>query len=56
MLANLKRFKKSPVTLRARTPFYVAPLPETGREAALLPARYRGMYADHPRLKELLAS
>ena len=24
--------------------------------AALLPERYRGFYADHPRLKELLAS
>jgi 1-acyl-sn-glycerol-3-phosphate acyltransferase len=25
------------------------------RIAAMLPARYRGVYADHPRLKELLA-
>jgi hypothetical protein len=25
------------------------------RIAALLPERYRGIYADHPRLKELLA-
>ncbi|GAB4480509.1 MAG: lysophospholipid acyltransferase family protein [Anaerolineales bacterium] len=69
LLANLKRFKKSPVTLTAGTPFNIAPLPKSGREAALqaalddimchiaalLPERYRGVYADHPRLKELLA-
>lgn len=68
LLANLKRFKKSPVTLTAGTPFVISPLPKTEREAALqaalddimchiaalLPARYRGVYADHPRLKELL--
>jgi 1-acyl-sn-glycerol-3-phosphate acyltransferase len=26
------------------------------RIAALLPERYRGVYADHPRLKELLSN
>ena len=69
ILANLKRLRKSDITLTAGEPFIVPPLPNKDRNAALqkytdeimcrmaalLPARYRGVYAEHPRLKELLA-
>jgi len=68
LLANVKRFKKSDVTLTGGKPFNIPPLPKTDRDAALqkytdeimcriaaiLPERYRGVYAEHPRLKELL--
>lgn len=68
ILGNLKRFRKSNVTLTGGKPFIVPPLPKENRDealqnytdeimcriAALLPERYRGVYADHPRLKELL--
>ena len=70
ILANLKRFRKSNVTLSGGRPFVVPPLPKENRDealknytdeimcriAALLPERYRGVYANHPRLKELLAT
>jgi 1-acyl-sn-glycerol-3-phosphate acyltransferase len=70
ILGNLKRFRKSNVTLTGGQPFIVPPLPKENRDqalqnytdeimcriAALLPERYRGVYADHPRLKELLRS
>jgi 1-acyl-sn-glycerol-3-phosphate acyltransferase len=66
--ANVKRFRKSKVTLTAGTPFTLPPLPRENRDAvlqgytdeimcqiaAILPERYRGVYADHARLKELL--
>lgn len=69
ILGNIKRFRKSKVTLTGGTPFTIAPLPKENRDqalktaldeimcqiAALLPERYRGVYADHPLLKELLA-
>ena len=69
LLANAKRFKRSFVTLTAGKLFTVPPLPNKDRDvalqkytdeimcqiAALLPAEYRGVYADHPRLKELLS-
>jgi 1-acyl-sn-glycerol-3-phosphate acyltransferase len=69
ILANLIRLRKSPITLTAGKPFTLPPLPHKDRGAALqrytdetmcqiaaiLPERYRGVYADHPRLKELLA-
>jgi len=68
LLANVKRMKKSNVTLTGGKPFIIPPLPKTNRDealqnyideimcqmAALLPERYRGVYTDHPRLKELL--
>jgi 1-acyl-sn-glycerol-3-phosphate acyltransferase len=68
VLGNLKRFRKSSVTLTGGKPFIVPPLPKENRDealkkytdeimcriAVLLPERYRGVYADHPRLKELL--
>ncbi len=70
IFGNLKRFKKSVVTLRAGMPFNIPPLPKTNRDealqqdldeimcqiAAILPERYRGVYAEHPRLKEILSA
>ncbi len=67
---NIKHFRKSKVTLRTGPAFTVAPLDKNNREAALqqttdeimcriaaiLPERYRGIYANHPKLKELLAA
>ena len=66
--ANIKRLRRSNVTLTGGKPFVIPPLPKTNRDealqnytdeimcqiAAILPERYRGVYADHPRLKELL--
>ncbi len=65
---NLKKLRRSNVTLTGGKPFTVPPLPKIKRDealqkytdeimcqmAALLPERYRGVYAGHPRLKELL--
>jgi 1-acyl-sn-glycerol-3-phosphate acyltransferase len=70
ILGNLKRLRKSNVTLSGGKAFIVPPLPRTNRDealqkytdeimcriAALLPERYRGVYAGHPRLKELLGT
>ncbi len=69
LLANLKRLRRSPVTVTAGAPFYIPPLPKENRDAALqtatdeimcqiaalLPERYRGFYAGHLRLQTLLA-
>jgi 1-acyl-sn-glycerol-3-phosphate acyltransferase len=68
VFGNLKRLRRSHITLTAGTPFTLPPLPRENRDevlkrytdeimcriAALLPEQYRGVYADHPRLKELL--
>jgi 1-acyl-sn-glycerol-3-phosphate acyltransferase len=68
IIGNIKRFRKSKITLTGGAPFVIPPLPRESRDealktaldeimcriAALLPERYRGVYADHPRLKELL--
>lgn len=68
ILGNVKRFKKSPITVTAGPYFMIPPLPRENRDellkfhtddlmcriAALLPERYRGFYKDHPRLKEYL--
>lgn len=68
ILGNLKRFRKSRVTITAGPHFTLPPLPRENRDetlkkytdeimcriASLLPEKYRGVYADHPRLKELL--
>ncbi|MEI6291635.1 MAG: lysophospholipid acyltransferase family protein [Chloroflexota bacterium] len=65
---NIKHFKKSRIELTVGRPFYLPPIPKEEREAALtqytdeimcqiaaiLPERYRGVYAEHPRLKELI--
>jgi 1-acyl-sn-glycerol-3-phosphate acyltransferase len=61
-------FRRSHLNARLGRPFYIE-IPKTkGREqalqdatdeimcqiAVLLPEKYRGVYADHPRLKEIL--
>ena len=67
ILENLKRFRRSKIVVQAGELFYVEVPNGKGREeamrqatdeimcqiGALLPERYRGVYADHPRLKEL---
>jgi 1-acyl-sn-glycerol-3-phosphate acyltransferase len=68
--ANVKRLRKSNITLTGGKPFVIPPLPKKNRDealqkytdeimcqiASLLPERYRGVYAEHPRLKELAAN
>lgn len=68
LLGNLKRLKRTHVTVTAGPAFTLPPLPRESRDealkeytdeimchiAALLPENYRGVYAEHPRLKELL--
>ncbi len=68
VFGNLKRFKKNHFTITAGANFTLPPLPRENRDealkrstdeimcriAALLPEKYRGVYADHPLLKELL--
>jgi 1-acyl-sn-glycerol-3-phosphate acyltransferase len=68
ILANLKKLRRSHFTVTAGPAFSLPPLPRDNRDevlkrytdeimchiAALLPEKYRGVYADHPRLKELL--
>lgn len=68
VLENLKHFRRSHIIGRIGKPFYVEIPKKKGREqvlreatdeimcqiAALLPEKYRGVYANHPRLKELL--
>lgn len=68
MVANLKRFRRTPVTGRVGDLYSLPPLPKENRDgtiqdytdeimcriAALLPAQYRGVYAEHPRLNEIL--
>ena len=68
LLGNVKRLRRSNVTLTGGKPFIISPLPKENRDealqnytdeimcqmAAILPERYRGVYAEHPRLKELL--
>jgi len=68
--ANLKRLRRTYVTIRVGEPFTLPPIHNEDRDAALqrytdeimcriaaqLPPAYRGVYADHTRLKELLAT
>jgi len=68
VVENLKHFRRSKITVTAADLFTVDIPKGKGREAALrqatdeimcqiaalLPEKYRGVYADHPRLKELL--
>ena len=67
ILENLKRFRRSKIVVKAGELFYIQVPPGKGREEAmrqatdeimcqigvLLPEKYRGVYANHPRLKEL---
>jgi 1-acyl-sn-glycerol-3-phosphate acyltransferase len=69
VLENLKRLRRSHITLTAGPAFMLPPLSRENRDevlrqytdeimcriAALLPETHRGVYADHPRLRELLA-
>jgi len=68
ILNHLLHLKRAPVTVTGGPVFRLSRLPAQDREAvlqrdtdeimcriaALLPERYRGWYASHPRLKELL--
>ena len=68
ILENLKYFRRSKITVTAGELFHIEIPTGRGREqamqtateeimcrlGALLPERYRGVYADHPRLKELM--
>jgi 1-acyl-sn-glycerol-3-phosphate acyltransferase len=68
IFGNVKRLRKSKVTLTGGKPFVIPPLPRENRDetlqqytdeimcriAVMLPERYRGVYSNHPRLKELL--
>ena len=66
--AGWERLQRPPVTIRIGTPYRLPVMDNEDRQAwlvrytdeimcriaALLPASYRGFYAEHPRLKELL--
>jgi 1-acyl-sn-glycerol-3-phosphate acyltransferase len=68
IVENLKHFRHSKIRAVGGTPYFIEIPKGKGREqamraatddlmcriAALLPEKYRGVYADHPRLKELL--
>ena len=68
ILEKLKHFRRSKITVTAAELMYIDIPRGKGREealraatdeimcqiAALLPEKYRGVYADHPRLQELL--
>lgn len=70
VLENLMHFRRTKITVTAGDLLHIEIPPGKGREqamhaateeimsrlAALLPEKYRGVYADHPRLKELLNS
>ncbi len=65
---RLRRLRRLDITIRAGEPFLLPPMPRQNRDeflqqntdemmcriAALLPPQYRGVYANHPRLQELL--
>jgi len=69
VFGNLKRLRRSHFIITAGPAFTLPPLPRENRDevlkqytdeimchiAAILPEKYRGVYANHPRLKELLA-
>jgi 1-acyl-sn-glycerol-3-phosphate acyltransferase len=68
VVERLKHFKKSEIKIVIGKPFKLPPIQRNDRDAtlkqhtdeimcrigALLPEKYRGVYAEHPRLKELL--
>jgi 1-acyl-sn-glycerol-3-phosphate acyltransferase len=70
LFGNLKRFRRSHIVVKAGPAFILPPLPRQNRDqalqnytdeimcriAALLPEKYWGVYRNHPRLQELLAS
>lgn len=70
IFGNLKRLRRSHITVTAGKPFTLPPLPRENRDEALkqytdeimcqiakmLPEKNWGVYKDHPRLKELLST
>lgn len=69
VIDNLKHFRRLDITVSAGKPFTLPSVKGQQTEAldagaeeimcqigAMLPEKYRGFYADHPRLKELLAN
>ncbi len=66
---NVKRFRRNRVFVKAGPAFTLPPLPKENRDeilrkytdeimcriAVMMPEKYHGFYAGHPRLKELLA-
>ncbi len=70
ILDNLKHLRRSHIVLQAGPTFSLPPLPHKNRDeilkqytdeimchiAAMLPEKYRGVYKEHPRLKELLST
>jgi 1-acyl-sn-glycerol-3-phosphate acyltransferase len=68
LFGSIKRFRRAHITVTAGPAFTLPPLPRENRDealkqytdeimcriAALLPEKYRGVYANHQRLKELL--
>jgi len=70
IFGNLKRLRRSHIVLKAGPSFTLPPLPRKNRDealqqytdeimchiAVLLPEKYHGVYANHPRLKELQAA
>jgi 1-acyl-sn-glycerol-3-phosphate acyltransferase len=70
MLSYLKRFRRAPVKIIVGKAYTLPPLPKVGRDqalaqytdemmcriAALLPEEYRGVYGDHPMVRELLTA
>jgi 1-acyl-sn-glycerol-3-phosphate acyltransferase len=70
ILDNLKHLRRSHIVLQAGPTFTLPPLPHKNRDevlkqytdeimchiAAMLPEKYRGVYQEHPRLKELLSA
>ena len=70
IFSSLKRLRRAPVTIRVGDPYTLPPVARDGRQkamqdytdeimcriAAVLPAEYHGVYADHPRLVEFVNS
>jgi len=68
-LSHLRHLRRLDIDITIGDPFYLPPMDRKNRDAylehnteeimcriaALLPSAYRGVYADHPRLQELLA-
>ena len=69
VVERLKHFKRAEIKIIVGTPFNLPPIQRENRDATLkqrtdeimcrigvlLPEKYRGVYAEHPRLKELLS-
>lgn len=70
LFGSLKRLRRAHITITAGPAFTLPPLPRQSRDevlkqytdeimchiAAILPEKYRGFYAEHPRLNELLGT